>query len=395
MGTERSPLLLILETHPIQYRAPIYARLEQLCPGLIHVAYASDYSVRGGKDPGFATTVSWDTDLMAGYPSTVMNPDITRAPMGWNALDGRGLDGLISRLRPTAILLNSLSYRYDHVAFCIALLRGIPIWMRCETQDEAFPRSWLKSVLRSVYYRLLYAGIRQAFPIGVLSRQHWLRHGLRPQQLRFAKYCTPDRAGVLTILQRQTRRQALRQKLGVLPSQLLVAFFGKLIPKKDPALLLKSLPLLPERLRQQIAMAYVGSGELLPDLQSQAALLHSSDGVQVYFPGFVNQLGLVDWYLATDVVVLPSLRAGETWGLVVNEAMQAGCSVVVSEAVGCAADFGGWERFRTIPVGSSSYLALALEDLAAYPRSFDWATEGLKAYSIEAVAQTLADIIAE
>jgi len=30
-------------------------------------------------------------------------------------------------------------------------------------------------------------------------------------------------------------------------------------------------------------------------------------------------------------MVLPSRRAGETWGLVVNEALQAGCAVIVSE----------------------------------------------------------------
>jgi hypothetical protein len=69
--------------------------------------------------------------------------------------------------------------------------------------------------------------------------------------------------------------------------------------------------------------------------------------------------------------------------------------VVVSEAVGCAADFGGWERFRTIPVGSAPHLAQAITELAAYPRSFEWAADGLVHYSIEAAAQALATAIAE
>ena len=102
---------------------------------------------------------------------------------------------------------------------------------------------------------------------------------------------------------------------------------------------------------------------------------------------------MLDWYLAADVVVLPSRRAGETWGLVANEAMQAGCAVVVTEAVGCAADFGRWQRFRTIPVGSASHLASALEDLSSYPRSFTWASAGLQSYSINAAAQAFADAI--
>jgi len=109
----------------------------------------------------------------------------------------------------------------------------------------------------------------------------------------------------------------------------------------------------------------------------------------------VNQGELVNWYLAADVVVLPSRQAGETWGLVVNEALQAGCGVVISDAVGCSADFGSWARVRTIPVASAPHLADALVELAAFPRDFDWAADGLEDYSIEAAAQAFAAAIHE
>lgn len=393
--TSRPPLLLIVETHPVQYRAPVYMRLHELCPGSVHVVYASDYSVRGGLDSGFDQAVTWDTDLLAGYPCTVLRSDLTRAPSDWNALDGRGLRELIRRLRPDAILLTSLNYRYDAVAYAAAWFNGIPVWMRCETQDQAFTRSWLNNLMRSAYYRFLYAGISQAFPIGKLNRKHWLRHGLRPSQLREARYCTPDRAARLSLQERETRRQALRQQLGLSTGQLLVAFFGKLIPKKDPALLLQAAPLLSPAIRQGTCLLYVGSGALQESLKAQAAKLESLVGIATHFAGFVNQTALLDWYLAADVVVLPSRRAGETWGLVVNEALQAGCGVVVSEAVGCAADFAGLGRFRTIPVGSAPHLANVLAELVTYPRSFDWAGEGLKNYSIESAAQALASAVAE
>jgi glycosyltransferase involved in cell wall biosynthesis len=391
----RTPLLLIVETHPVQYRTPVYARLQELCPGSVHVVYASDYSVRGGQDPGFAQAVTWDTDLLAGYPSTVLRSDLTQAPSDWNTLDGRGVREVISRLRPDAILLNSLNYRFDAVAYAAAWLHGIPVWIRCETQDHAFLRSWLKSLLRFAYYRLLYAGVSRAFPIGRLNREHWLRHGLQPRQLREARYCTPDRAAPLSLEERERRRQALRHQLGLHADQLLVAFFGKLIAKKHPALLQQAVPHLSPVVRQQLCLLYVGSGELQDALQAQAAQLQARDGITTHFAGFVNQTALLDWYLAADVVVLPSRRAGETWGLVANEALQAGCAVVVSEAVGCAADFASWERFRTIPVGSAPHLAQAIAELARYPRSFYWAAEGLKQYSIEAAAQALASAIGE
>lgn len=388
-----SPNLLIIESHPIQYRAPVYAELNRLCPGAVHVVYASDFSLRGGRDPGFGSSITWDTDLLAGYSSTVLSSRLNHAPSGWNDLPGPGLPVLVKRLRPQAMLLTSLNYRYDHLAYVLARWHRIPIWMRYETQDQAFARPPLKNALRSAYYRLLYRGVSKAFPIGELSRQHWLRHGLKPNQLVDAYYCTPDRAACLSLGEREQRRQLLRLTLGLQPQQLLVAFFGKLIPKKQPDLLLDALPELPAALRSQMALAFIGSGPLQAELQHRAHALEQQSGASIYFPGFINQSALVDWYLAADVVVLPSRRAGETWGLVANEAMQAGCAVVVSEAVGCAANFGGWERFRTIPVGSASHLASALVDLSRYPRSFTWASTGLQAYSIEAAAQSLAIVI--
>jgi len=44
------------------------------------------------------------------------------------------------------------------------------------------------------------------------------------------------------------------------------------------------------------------------------------------------------WYRVADVFCLPSRGPGETWGLAVNEALACGCSVIVSDRVGCAED---------------------------------------------------------
>ena len=218
-----------------------------------------------------------------------------------------------------------------------------------------------------------------------------MRHGLKPNQLENANYCTPDRTATYSLEQLQQRRKALRVRLGIHPQQLLVDFFGKLIHKKQPNLLMDALAYLPVPLRKRTAFAFVGSGPLQGDLQLRAQQLQNqSQSSSIHFPGFINQQALLDWYLAADVVVLPSRQAGETWGLVANEALQAGCGVIVSEAVGCSVDFGHWERFRTISVGSALELANALVDLARYPRSFTWASAGLQSYSIDSAAKVLA-----
>ena len=53
--------------------------------------------------------------------------------------------------------------------------------------------------------------------------------------------------------------------------------------------------------------------------------------------GFQQQEKLKDVYTVADMLVLPSLFT-ETWGLVMNEAMQLGVPCIVSDRVGCDPD---------------------------------------------------------
>ncbi|MCT0230728.1 glycosyltransferase [Synechococcus sp. CS-1324] len=389
MQQATTPDLVIFESHPIQYRAPVYSRLEQLQPARFHVAYGSDFSIQGYRDPGFASSFAWDSNLLQGYSFSFLRNQQTEPLGGWGSLDGKGIAELLDRLQPKAILLNSLNYRFDHVAYLAALTRGLQVWMRCETQDQAFRRSGLKNVLRSMYYTTLYSRLDRAFPIGSLSRDHWLRHGLKPKQLSHANYCTPNPLAGFPSSVLLERRNDLRDRLDLLPSSHLVAFFGKFIPKKDPQLLFSCIDHLQTDSRTHLSLVFVGSGSLDAELHLMADRAKRDFGIQSYFPGFINQQALPDWYLAADTVVLPSRRMGETWGLVVNEALQAGCNVVVSDAVGCSADFGSWERVRVIPEGSCTALAIALESLSALPRDFHWANDLLQSYSIDSAAQSL------
>ena len=49
-----------------------------------------------------------------------------------------------------------------------------------------------------------------------------------------------------------------------------------------------------------------------PSWEQQAQRLRRSLAAPSHFAGFVNQSELVDWYLAADILVLPSRQAGET-----------------------------------------------------------------------------------
>lgn len=378
--------LLILESHPVQYHAPVYQELAKRCPGKTLVLYASDCSVRGHTDPGFGRVVAWDVPLLDGYPYQVLHAERGEALHGFRSLRGDQMPGLLRRLRPRAVLFAQLAYEFEWAAYLSCILLRIPMWLRTETQDEAFERGWLKSAVRSAAYRIAYAGFTRFFCIGELNRRHYLAHGVPARKLAYARYGVPDRLAGVSEEDKCLRRSALRTQLGIEESSEVLAFFGKLIPKKDPMILLEAWSLLPPERRGRIRILYVGDGELKEALRNRADSL----GAVTIFAGFINQSHLTDYYLVADVAILPSQRMGETWGLVVNEALLAGCGVVVSEAVGCAVEFNRLPRVVTVPVGAAQAVAAAVARLLDLPREFDWARPALEDYTIGRAAAGIA-----
>jgi len=384
-------MLLVCDSHPVQYRAPIYRELARRIAEGIRVVYASDCSVKGYKDSGFGEAVAWDEPMLEGYNHKILHSERGVPLSGWGSLTGCGLSEEIACAKPKAVLLTGLNYRFDWAAALIARRYGIPLWLRCETQDEAVGgRAKWKSLVRSSIYRGAYHLFDKFFYIGELNREHYLRHGVDSNRLRPARYFTVDRVSSLSDPQKNQTRSSLRRAAGIEDGAIVCGFSGKFIAKKDPLLLFAMLAHLPESMRRRLHLYFVGSGELQGELQRAADAAKRDLGVGTHFTGFVNQSGIGAHYLAMDILVLPSRRMGETWGLVANEAMQAGCSVVVSDAVGCHRDFSSWERFRVFPESDAKALAGAVEDLGRYERSFSWATRPLNQdYSLEAVVNSL------
>lgn len=386
--------VLIFDSHPVQYKAPVYRELQQLLPDSFEVIYATDASVRGGSvDRDFGVEVAWDTPLLEGYPFRVLRNERGTPLSSPRSLTGTGLFSLIRRERPAAILLTQFRYEFDFTAYLSALLLRVPILIRQETQDETFraQRGWLKSRLRALAYRMLYAPVRHAFVFGRLNEAHLRRHGFRSAQLVQARFSVVDacRAPDEELLR---RRGILRERLGIAADRRVIGFFGKLIPKKNPDLILQALAEMSPAHRRNLTVLYVGSGEMMEALVTMAREVRDRFGVPVVFAGFVNQKALPDYYLATDVMCLPSRHMGEAWGLVVNEALHAGCAVAITDGVGCHVEFGHLERVRVTPVEDASALATSLSTLLLHERSLGWARGFMRDYSTEAAAEAMASL---
>ena len=386
-------MLGIFDSHPVQYRAPVYRELERLVPGKFHVFYATDISVRGHQDEGFGKRIAWDESLLEGYPNTVLSCERGESLREFRSLSGKGIAEIFKGRTLLAVLQTQYLYEYDFAVLWQARRRRIPVWIRQESQDEAFCRRALKGFVRDIVYGLLYTQVNHAFSIGRLNREHLLKHGIPSSRVTPAPYCTPDRFEGMPEDEWKAMRISCRTQMGISESAIVIGFFGKLIPKKDPGLILEAVSMMPDAIQKNLVVLFVGSGELELELRRQAALLYRS-GVPVRFTGFINQSEIASYYAATDIMVLPSRRMGETWGLVVNEALQSGCSVAVSKAAGCAAEFGDLPHVSVFPPGNAGILADSIRKLIENPPpDRNWARSVIEHYSCSTAAEGIASLI--
>jgi glycosyltransferase involved in cell wall biosynthesis len=137
----------------------------------------------------------------------------------------------------------------------------------------------------------------------------------------------------------------------------------------------------------------VGTGELMDTAQEFA----TSRRLPVTFTGFLNQTEITRAYTAADCLVLPS-DYGETWGLVVNEAMACRLPAIVSDRVGCGPDLidegktGASFPFSDVPALAEKMVELSAsaDRLQAMGKE---AKERIHHYSVEqAAAGTMAAI---
>jgi glycosyltransferase involved in cell wall biosynthesis len=379
----------ILATHPIQYQAPLWRKLAARPEFKVQVFYGSDLSVRGYHDVGFGVQVRWDTPLTSGYSHTFLTRNDALQHVGFWRPSAVQIGARFDEFRPDVVLLNAYNGWFWLQALLAARVRAVPIVMRHEASDEAVARSLPKRIFRDMVLRVLYSQVERFAAIGTNARQHLLRLGVADRRIGHAPYCVDSDEFEKQFREWRPQRAARRLELGIGPADFALLFSGKLIPKKQPLLVLRAISELPTEIRARIHLIVLGDGEQRTalDVRGRALL-----GARFHATGFINQSEVGRWYSAADCLVLPSRRgAGETWGLVVNEALQFGLKVIVSDGAGCSAEFK--EHASAVIVfnhGSPAELALAMERVIRSGPDENTARRLAAGFSIDAAAEGLA-----
>jgi glycosyltransferase involved in cell wall biosynthesis len=389
-GPAETSDLVVIETHPIQYHAPVYRCLQQRFGLKVTTIYGSDFSIAGALDPEFNRTVAWDSDLLSGYSATFLSRVQRGAATEVRAVRATGLAQALQRARPRALLLPGYGVRFYRQAFLCARRSRTPIVFRGETTDHAVARSRPKQRIRNMFLRYFYKRCAALLYIGARSREHFRRfEDVTTDKLFYSPYCVDTSPFQTAESARERFRAAQRKNLGITDDQILLLFSGKLSPRKGPDQLLQSVALLPDDLRNRVAVVFMGDGEMNSALRSLAETLR----VQTHFAGFQNQTQLSSFYHAADLLAVPS-RHSETWGLVVNEALHHGLPCVVSDAVGCKPDLiTEGLTGECSPTDCLSGFAQAIQralPLIRSPRVRQHCRDRVESYSIENAARGIA-----
>jgi glycosyltransferase involved in cell wall biosynthesis len=350
--------IAVFATHPIQYQAPWFRALAAT-PGLeivVHFERTLDNVAQGA---GFGVPFEWDVPLLSDFAHTIWLPAGTAVSGQQVGLTARAAAvwRLIRKERPDVALVLGWEASWLRLAALVGRLSGVPLLVRGDSNAVKKRPPLVRAV-----HRTYLSQFDRFLTVGRSNRQFYARYGVPDDRMFECPHFVDVKRFASETAQLRTDHQRLRSALGIAPAACVFLFAGKLQRKKRPQDFIHACAKAHAR-GDSVHALVVGDGDLRGEVEALACHL----GLPVTLTGFLNQSEIPRAYAVADVLVLPS-DAGETWGLVVNEAMASGLPAIVSDAVGCAPDLiiHGETGF-VFPMGDVAALADAVRRMCASP----------------------------
>lgn len=324
--------IAIISTHPIQYYAPLFAMLSEMEDFSVRTFYTwGKDSVLPNYDPDFCKIIEWDIPLLQGYqfqfvknvaknPGSyhffgIDNPDLNQDIVGWGA---------------DIVWVWGWSFK-SHLKAILYFHGRIPVWFRGDSTliDDGFSPIW-KRFLRRFFLSWVYGKVDLAFFVGENNKKYFQQYGLASSKLIHAPHAIDNARFSDWNGKMESDLSNWKVSLGIEENDFVVLFVGKLEPKKNPNFVLELAAKIPS---PKFKFLIVGDGVLSDEIK-----LNAKEDKRILFLPFQNQTKMPLVYRLGDVLVLPSLGPGETWGLVMNEAMACGIPVFGSSKCGGSID---------------------------------------------------------
>jgi glycosyltransferase involved in cell wall biosynthesis len=319
--------LIIFTSHPIQYQAPLFRALAARLDLEVLVVFSY---VPAPKEQGlgFGRPIVWDVPVRGGFDSVVAKTiQIPGTKPGFFHRLSFDFGRHIANFKPDVALMLGWHDATLMQAYLACQLRGIPLIMRGESNALR-----TRGSAAQAFHRLYMRGVRSVLAIGDSNRKFFEHAGIDANKIATAKYFIDNETFAKNAEASREQSDATRVRWQIPPDAFVALFAGKLEAKKRVMDFLEALRLARDS-GAKVHGLVVGDGEE----KDEAVRFAAAHQLPCTFAGFLNQTEMPFAYAIADSLILPS-DYGETWGLVVNEAMACGVPAIVSDHVGCAND---------------------------------------------------------
>jgi glycosyltransferase involved in cell wall biosynthesis len=334
--------LLIISSHPIQYYSPIFYRLDKYQSFRSTVLYLSLPDSRS-QSLGFEQDFNWDIPLLQDY-----NYRVSKTYNGKGLHAGffgvklknpwQELKQIKETEKPDLVLITGWHFWGMVQLFLAAKLSNIPIILRMDSNSLRKRNGLLRYV-----YHCFFSWVDLCLSVGIHNQRFCIDSGIPKDRVIRSPHVVDNSFFYIKSCQARQKYHQLRDLWQIPSDAFCFLYAGKFQKKKRPLDLLKAFNQAYKLRANKIHLLMVGTGPL----KSQCSHYAIQNDLPVSFLGFLNQSVMPEAYAISDCIVLPS-DEGETWGLVINEAMACGLPAIVSDKVGCAPDlvFNGVTGFQ-------------------------------------------------
>lgn len=353
--------LAIFMSHPIQYQVSLLRLISNSKKVNLKVYFYWDFGFKQSYDPEFDSVVKWDLPLLSGYKNQLLRNFSLKKGTHFFGCINPGVIPSILLKKHDVVMIFGWAIFSNWLVILAAKLSKTPILLFAESpMSHETVKLDFKNKVRRIILKKLFKLINGFLYIGKENRDFYQSFNISKNKLFYAPYAVDNTRHLNS--KNEIESNGISDKLiGIKrPNSVVILFVGKLIEKKRPMDLLKAFEKLKnEKLIKDISLWYVGDGDQRTQLQNYVNNYKIND---VKFWGFQNQTELPHFYSLGDIFVLPS-GYGETWGLVVNEAMCYGKPIIVSNLVGCGKDLVTKNNGFIVPFADDKKMSDAIKIL--------------------------------
>lgn len=305
------------------YRVPVFNRIAAILGEKFKVFFMSA-TCRGRQWEVPYSKIKFDYEVLKGFDLNIGSKQPN--PRYWNS----GVTAALRKFSPSISVVGGYRHFTSYLVWKYAKLNSVRLFLWCES--TLFDRN-SKNPLVQKLKRLFIKSCDGYLIPGKASKDYLKFHGAK-DHFSYA----PNAVDVEMFLAKSNQsdsawerdRAEFRRRFNLPP--FVVLFVGRLSPEKNIPLALRTVQGLQVR-GIKLGLVIVGDGPYRKEYETLAFQLQVKN---VLFVGFKQQEELPYYYLASNVLILPS--DSEPWGLVVNESLTCGLPVLSSEKVGCAQD---------------------------------------------------------